>query len=220
MVLLTPIKKFCLSWQCHLPGTWETLVKAASFCFKWASYKYRSFGKFPWVFYIAIAITITLSMRINKDHNPIEFGQLHPFPSEGTLMGDAAPGLPEKQQSPALAHTQRSPGPSLGQFGQSCQSTTCQVPLTAEITAVSCSSEETAAEMWAWFPCTPWMWHRPSLNATPLCWAGANKRSEMMRVPHSSVMSVVWNSSDQSKSNLDFLDKWPDRQASCKWQKK
>lgn len=62
------------------------------------------------------------------------------------------------------------------------------------------------------------MWHRPSPNAAPLCWAGANKRSEMMTVPHSSVKSVVWNSSDHSKSYLDFLDKWPDRQASCKWQ--
>lgn len=124
----------------------------------------------------------------------------------------------ESSRGLALADTQRSPGPSLGQFGQSCQSTTCQIPLTAEITAVRCSAEETAAEMQEWFPCTPWMWHRPRLNAAPLCWAGANKRSQMMRVPHSSVKAVVWNSPDQSKRYLDFLDKWPDWQTNCKWQ--
>lgn len=34
----------------------------------------------------------------------------------------------------------------------------------------------------------------------------------MKRVARVSVNSVKWNSSDQSKSYLDFLDKWPQRQ--------
>lgn len=118
----------------------------------------------------------------------------------------------ESSRDAALADTHRSPESFLGQSGQHCWSTTCQVPLAAEITAMSCSSEEVVEQMQEWSSCTPQTTHWPIPNATPFCWAGANKRSEMKRVAHVSVNSVEWNSSDQSKSYLDFLDKWPQRQ--------
>lgn len=106
---------------------------------------------------------------------------------------------PESSRGPALVDTQWSPGPFLGQFGQSHRTTTCQVPLAAEITAASCDSEEVAEQIEEILPCTPWTWHRPIPNATPFCWVGANKRSEMKRIAHLSVNSVPWNSSDWSK---------------------
>lgn len=118
-------------------------------------------------------------------------------------MGDAAPGLPGKQQR-CSSGWHRSPGPSLGQSGQHCWSTTCEVLLAAEITAMSCSSEEVVEQMQEWSPCTPQTRHWPIPNATPFCWAGANKKSETKRVAHVSVNSAERNSSDQSKSYLDF----------------
>lgn len=116
----------------------------------------------------------------------------------------------ESSKGPALADTQQSPGPSLGQSGQSCWPITCWGPLAAGITAVGCSSQEGTEQMREWFPYTPWTWHRPSPNAS----AAANRRSAMKRVPHFSVNSVCVIPLTGLKSDLDFLD----RQESCRWQ--